>query len=275
MFMSLNVMAAKVLEPEQELPLEFRYLLKTYNELNFSEAEKKVFLERINFIGKQLGSMEKAEVYILLKSEIYKSVLQFPPLESSNLRELPKLDFQGETYSSAFFSWLSTAIQQDLVEMKNDAAFTKLEARKDLRSGLGKDEQILVRKIQKISPWIRFYSSYTEESSQDKLKQFVLQTLEKLTHYSRTFSIYSKFDNNQTTPMALFQFKEQAEEKEKTLDDIVDKKTIVATQESKVQVKKDQWEPQEDPFDLFPKKDPNYVAPKELPKPSNDWILDL
>lgn len=282
-FFSLTYAQDLTLTPDQDLPIELKYLLETYNELSYSDWEKEKLTNHFDKISENILSIDKAQKYLLLKSEIYKAILQFPPVPKKSLKNLPSYAEVSTQYKSKFFTWIAMAINEDFQALKEDTNYKTLQGKNLRLESLSQNQKVFIKKLERIQPWMDLFANYNEEEARDKLKAFVFATLEKLEFYSKTFIVYSKPLEALKEKQLIYKLEKDLapKPKEETLSEILSIKekpptNLQATQNvSTLGEENLNWVPKDEPQDLFPKPDPNYQPPAELPQPVNDWIFDL
>ena len=286
MFLFSNPLVAEEIQANNELPTEMKLLINSYNQLSFSTIQKNTFLSILNLLQENIKYLDKANSYILIKSEIYKEALQNPPrkVRISDLNN----EYHPKTFKnkidSPFYNWLINALYQDYIKLKSEHSFQKLFKQRTLS---GK-HRVLKKKLERVVGWLKFYKDGSKETVEDYIKNFTINLISKLNFYAQTFSGLSSINKIQNDTYKIYSFTQEEVTQEKTneqdISQILEEPIAGATKITEPEdmtgskVIKDtsmEWKPSKDEFELFPKPDPNYVPPANLPEPTDDWILDL
>ncbi len=167
---------------ETALPLEFVLLAESINELKLSQDEKDKIAEKIKGINSNLKFLKKEQIFFILKSELYKSILEkefhsdfkimkFTNLDISNIEKaygLNKKDF------SPFARWLVESVISDFSELKNYPGFNNVKLdvpEKDATLNLVR------KKLSLLSPWLGAISSLKASEFNLRLKKMIVEIL--------------------------------------------------------------------------------------------------
>jgi hypothetical protein len=217
--------------------------------------------------------MSKEEVFFLLKTEIYKELLNKPPLtqqfkhyEKKILRPLLDLiEVKIDSYHQ-FAKWIIIATYSDLKQIFDSPYYNTFIVEK---KGIGlknPNAALIDKKFNLVLPWYEDIISQNPEVFHENLKPIMLSLLTKINNKIRILLQYSRFEKiNIVIDDNLKYFEIKAPlEKPAQKDPLQD---LVMPQEKPTEIAKDQWFPRNEPTEP----DPNYVAPEKLPTPVDDW----
>ncbi len=268
-------------QANNNLPLEFIYLIKSYQKYDLTNEEKKSFKYLLYFYDNSFLKLSKAEYFQLIKSQIYKNIINFFPISnkegsSKDLKEIKeklkeKLREEGNDH---FKRWLISALIRDI----NLVAKSKSLNKGGIYYSLFYNWNNL------------FYDSLPQEVNRT-LKNLSKRILSNLKYRLNDFLLISKNislkESKEKDPKKMFFFKV---EKETTLkgEDKPEPKSESGSKILKILAPineeslilpgtiriEDEWTPKDEKENINinpPKPDPNYVKPKKLPIPINDW----
>ena len=272
--MSLPIKSAfQTFVPKENLPVEFSYLVESLQLYPLSDKERENITKEIKELDKLFSLMSKEEVFFLLKSEIYKELLNKPKLiqQSKNYNKkiirtlLDLIDAKIDSYHQ-FAKWIIIATYSDLKQIFDSPYYNTFIVEK---KGIGlknPNAALIEKKLNLILPWYEDITGQTPEGFHETLKPVMLSLLTKLNKKIRYLLHYSRFEKLNLVPndsLKYFAIKVPEEKKAKK-DPLLD---MDLPAEKPTEVAKDQWTPKNEPRDP----DPNYVAPEKLPFPTDDW----
>ncbi|MBF0313960.1 MAG: hypothetical protein HQK52_11130 [Oligoflexia bacterium] len=196
------------------LPLEFQFLIESYQKYRLTKGEREELFLWVREIDKNLSYMPKRYLFLLVKVEIYKEILDWkvspPPVAQLEttvaddkvveivpakkrrpsrasikiLTEKLSENYQG--YNS-FAKWMVESIQADLWDVGDiDAYF-------DEQKKLSASEKIVREKVNLLYPWYQSIISLTAEEFNNELKPLMRSLLARIAFYSRLMVHYSSF----------------------------------------------------------------------------------
>lgn len=280
--------ATKVLMPTENLPKELIYLTESLQELNLKNIEKtKDNDQSFTDLEKKLQYLTKQEVYFLVKSEMYKSVLSFkPPAKIKDMyyqkEILALVEERLKTVSlNSFSQWLITSILKDLnilFESKHYPSFTLERGKGVVTSSSSKKMQ---KKFNFLLPWIQSFLDEEAQLFQYSLIPVMEKSLSSINKKIGYLISFSEKSTSEETKDGVKYFKEQVIQLDKagkaiSVEDILNP-LIGKLKNKNLPVPVDDWLESEDDFatGLTPvqiqKPSGNYIAPKKLPKPVEGW----
>lgn len=116
--------AIQTFVPKEDLPVEFSYLVESLQQYPLSDKEREEITKEIKELDKLFSLMSKEEVFFVLKSEIYKELLNKPRLAQQSqyynkkiLRTLLDLiEAKIDSYHP-FAKWIIIATYADLKQI--------------------------------------------------------------------------------------------------------------------------------------------------------------
>lgn len=265
--------AIPTLAPKSDLPVEFSYLVESIQQYPLPDNEKENLLKVLKKLDKLFAQMTKEEVFFLLKSEIYKDLLNKPKLTNQSqlydkkiLRKLAELiDNKIDSYHQ-FAKWIIIANYSDLKQIFDSPYFNTFIVEK---KGIGlknPNAAMIGKKLNLILPWFEDIINQNPEEFHEMLKPIMMGLLDKITSKIEYLLEYSRFEKPQVAlddNLKYFEIKMPAP-KESQKDPLAN---LDLPEGKSEEVVKDQWQPRNEPMEP----NPNYVAPENLPVPSNDW----
>jgi hypothetical protein len=167
---------------EASLPLEFVLLAESINELKLIQEEKDKISEKIKLINSNLKFLKKEQIFFILKSELYKSILErefhndfrimkFTNLDISNIE---KAYLANKKEYSPFARWLVESVISDFGELKNYPGFNSVKMdvpEKDVTLNLVR------KKLSLLSPWLGAISALKASEFNFRLKKMLFEIL--------------------------------------------------------------------------------------------------
>ena len=261
--------------PKNDLPAEFSYLIESIQLYPLEDKERETLGQKIKDIDQMLSELTKEEVYFLLKSEIYKGLLEQPKLKNQYsyynpdiLKPLNQIiEVRIEDYHK-FAQWLMYAVYSDLRQTFDSPFYNTFAVKK--KTGLrirNKNIIMMQRKFDFVLPWYEEIINSTPEEFHEGLKDTMFNLLDVIKVKMGDLIKFSRFEKFKIDPnkktLSFFTIK-SPEVGEKKEEEILG---LTITEEPKTTVKKEEWSPKNGPMDP----DPNYTPPDILPKPVNDW----
>ena len=108
-------------QADGKLPLEFIYIINSYQNYNLNEEEKKSFKKTIYFYEQSFRKISKEEQFQLIKSQIYKNIINLFPISykkkiNVDIKEIKeKFEMRLESkMEDSFQKWLISALIRDI-----------------------------------------------------------------------------------------------------------------------------------------------------------------
>ncbi len=265
--------AIQTFVPKEELPVEFSYLVESLQLYPLSDLEREKVTKEIKELDKLFSLMSKEEVFFVLKSEIYKELLNKPRLTQQSkyynkkiLRPLlDVIEAKIDSYHQ-FAKWIIIATYADLKQIFDSPYYNTFIVEK---KGIGlknPNAALIEKKLNLVLPWYEDITGQNPEVFHENLKPVMLSLLTKLNKKIRILLQFSRFDTLKLVAedtLKYFEIKAPGEKGPKK-DPLLD---MDLPTEKPTEVAKDQWAPRNEPTEP----DPNYVAPEKLPSPTDDW----
>ena len=261
---------------DKKLPLEFIYLIKSYQNYDLMKKEEVSFKGLISFYDQAFRKISKEERFHLIKSQIYKNIINFFPISYKKKSKVDvneikeKLEKKLTTRSNdPFKEWLISALIRDIKLFNKN----KSSKRSNLYYSL-------------FYNWNSFFdNSYSQEINR-KLKDLSKKILINLKNRLSDFLLISKNISlkeqkeiilkemiffkivKETIPIE----KQEIDKKSKILKILepINEKSLILPGT----ISRQEWFPKDQSLNINvnpPKPDPNYIPPKSLPSPTNDW----
>lgn len=285
----LHAEEIKIIEPTNQFPLEIHLIFKSIQLQNLSNPQYLRLQKRAYILDALASSLLKEELYFIIKSEVYKAIIKYPPptkstFEADDLKNLKKF---AENNKDPFFHWMFTALYVDAENLFSSQNYKTYLIQKKAGKIISPEASRVAKKLQLIA---RFYSKININDplqSNTEFKELLDQILDNLEEALFLVASESKFDKPKPVlkigdPYNFFAFKKIDQEqkvnnkKSKTVEDIIDQTP------SDIE---DQTISSESPLGNLPKpsnedwlKDDNSpIDIKKLPKPTNDadWLQDI
>ncbi len=282
-----------------EAPLELKYLIESI-QLN----KTKDFKNDLIILDQLMSQLSKKELFFIVKSESYKSILKVKPQylikkkyyqsESFSLFEKKVKTFEA---NSSFSSWVIQSIYRDLKEIFTSSQFNTYMNKKKKGETLSAGFQSIEKKLNLLLPWYGHISTSTPKEFEEDMLKLMMDLFNKLIIYTKQFLSYSRFEILEITPLKEdYSFFEKIivnhqEIKNQFIHKIDNnrgndffisdlnediKQELPKTKEKRWMPKdnnKQTSEPTQAKIKkiFFPKANPNYKIPKDLPSPIFDW----
>lgn len=259
--------------PKSDLPVEFSYLVESIQQYPLQDSERDNLSNVLKKLDKLFSQMTKEEVYFVLKSEIYKELLNKPRLSQQSqlydkkiLRNFAEvIDTKIESYHQ-FAKWIIIATYSDLKQIFDSPYFNTFIVEK---KGIGlknPNAAMIGKKLNLVLPWYEDITNQNPEEFHEMLKPIMIGILDKITVKIQYLLEFSRFEKNQLAPddnLRYFELKIPMP-KEAPKDPLLD---IDLSEGKPIESNRDKWLPRNEPMEP----NPNYVAPENLPVPSDDW----
>jgi hypothetical protein len=288
--LAMSATQDKIFLAKDNLPIEISYLIDSIQNSHKTKVEKVKFKSSIMKLDQLFSNLSKEEIFFIIKSESYKSILKIKPdyqvkktyYERDSLKGFEKY-FKSKTIST-FSKWVVKAIHSDILNIFNSSDFTTYMFRKKNNSVLTRNYIIVDKKLKSLLPWIGYINLNQPNEFEEDMKKHMIRLMEKLIIYSEQYLSLSKFNKLELTPikekLTFFTWEVPvpvATENSKTMkleDVLLDPDEFLVDEDAPPMG----WKPKDDTMEVkliatpIPTPDPNYVAPKKLPEPISDWI---
>jgi hypothetical protein len=269
--------------PHPSLPLEFIFLVNSYQNYALNDKESHKFKQNLSFFEIAFAKLNKTEIHNIVKSQTYKTIINFLVLKKTplNFNVDDAETFLKERIKSSkyqlFSKWLMSAFYKDL----NNIIKKKLNSK------------VLSKKMKKkfklplslLFTWVEFIQSKTFDEFQNFMKILSDKIFSNIKKRTREFILFSQFEK--------VDFKKKLSKKNFFIEITKDgeNKTTQEKNPSKileilapisedslilpgVLKHKKEWMPKEGKKNINidpPQPNPNYIPPRQLPEPVNNW----
>ena len=255
---------AKSYYAKKELPGELNLILQSIAKMKLKEVEKKLLGEIIWKIDGNFTEMDKDEIFFLVKSSVYKTILQFkkkderiPNIKPKEMEKLVEKKLASGPYSN-FTRWLLRAIVSDYNNIFKSKGYKLTQGDK--------------KKLRLIMPWYRFFIETSVEEFELDLKDLHFFTLGKILVVSQGLLQYSRFNYKEIKKKELnfFEYREPAVlSKVNSIDEILGSFPDNPQDTNNLPTP---WRPKDGQKNDDYLKDPNYIPPDKLPEPINEKL---
>tara|TARA_B100000029_G_scaffold252103_1_gene249039 strand:- start:350 stop:1192 length:843 start_codon:yes stop_codon:yes gene_type:complete len=259
---------SKSYKVHKDLPLEFVYLIKSYQNYSLNKAEEETFKKNIDFFEITFSETTKPDLYNIIKSQTYKTIINFLPLENAPKNLDPdKVDsiFLKKVKNAnlqPFSEWIFSAFYKDFKNIIED----KSSANKRLPLNL-------------FFTWLEVLENKTPNEIQLLMKglsKLILSNIKKRLNDFILFSDFKVIDFSKKIDKRVFFIMESKKVEKKVKKSKILEILAPVSEDSLILPgilkQKEEWLPKEENINISPPKpDPNYIPPKNLPSPVNDW----
>lgn len=278
-------------EYTNNVPTEFKLIIDTLTKSYMSKEEydkNKVLFDTLNA---DLKLVSKASSYAILKTEIYKEILRAEKkakLDYVMINNIKLVKFEErilinlDSYNP-FAKWLVNSLFNDFYTTVKNRYFATLKFRFKSKQELTSRELLVhKKKLEILYPWYQLIMNTEPEEFNLKVESILPELIHSISDYVNYYALYTSFEESDVQPlpepikMTWIEPEKEADHKEM---DVVDK-AIDELRETEGSGGED-WKPSDKEMatlvlpENYPTPDPGYKAPKELPKPINDWVFDF
>ncbi|MFZ4713965.1 MAG: hypothetical protein ACOYL6_09650 [Bacteriovoracaceae bacterium] len=170
---------------EDKLPLELVLMSESINEMKLTPDEKEFFSEHARNLNRHLKFLTKEQMYFVVKSEIYKNVLEkefhgdFKIMKFTSI-DIANVEKSYATYKkeySPFARWLVESVISDFSELKDYPGFNQVKLdvpEKDPTLNLVR------RKLSLLSPWLGAIAGLKASDFNLKMKRMMMKVISDL-----------------------------------------------------------------------------------------------
>lgn len=194
---------AKTYVPNDQFPIEFKYLLESYQE-NMTDIDQEFLNEQIANLEKYGNLLTKEEIFFISKSAIYQSVLKYrelePPQYPSEFYQtsfLKKFEEKEKIYQQQdpFTSWLLLSSLYDLQNLSQGMKFNNLALSKtNSRKISDRDLLKIDRKFTLALYFQMKFEQETAESFKKWVRLIMKDSLKKVTQQLSLLAMASRFN---------------------------------------------------------------------------------
>ena len=242
---------------KKDLPGELKLIFQSLAKIKLNEKEKKMLDDIVWHVDRYFTSMEKEEIFFLIKVNVYKTILEFKKKNKRILSISPEEmeNLVGEKLKSApyseFSKWLLRAIISD---------YKNIIKTKNYKIIHGDS-----KKLQLIMPWYFDFINLSMEEFELNLKDLYFLILKKISLASMGLLNHSRFNYKESPSekLAFFEYREPALLiQPDTLDNIL----AIPSEPADSSPVAAPWRPRGQRRDDDLLKDPDYIPPEKLPE---------
>lgn len=284
-----SALGKEVYLPNNKFPLEFVLLIQSLQKIELTDEEKKDLIKNIAIIDQIAAIMSKEEIFFIIKTEIYKAILnkykdektRFKLYRPENIVKLKDFSKRKFTALLPFANWMARAIQSDMKVIIKSHLFNKLINHLK-RTNLINNSNLrkVKRRLSLLLPWYQKLSTLAKNDIDELMKEFMIECLRKITFFIKSlaqftqekelaispkvtsYKFFKKFDLSSIRGipksydiLTIMKFDDEVKTAKQTL-----------TESSK-------WKPSKEVLPKgYPTPSPNYVPPEVLPQPVDDWM---
>ena len=190
-------------------PLEFRLLFESmkYSLKELNEQVRLIVLAQ--HINKGLGPLKKDQSFFLLKSEVYKSLLEWPhpptqfQVGSHTLERIKTNINASKAIYTPFSQWVLEALMADLEEFQKEGLLDLPPAQKSMLNGEKSQRYLKMQRVLKYTRgWLEQADTMSAKDFNKLTEELSWKTLERVKERSslfRRFSSKAVQDSNQNT----------------------------------------------------------------------------
>jgi hypothetical protein len=275
-FLNCNQLFAKsIYIAKDSTPIEYYYIISSIQQVELSDLDQKEFDELIQIHDQLFSKLSKKEVFFLLKSEIFKSILSFTfkdsitrvNVDSTFVKKISDKIKENKDEYSPFSLWLNYSFLKDLQIILRDKEFVNIASTKTSK---------LKRQLNLIIPWLIKFETLPPGVYEKLISEIYMRVLKKISVYGQNFYRYSHFEKLEIIlPITKFNhFRIQkliAKQNDSNSIEKILEKPIDNSQDKAPQIKATTWQPKNDIFQHYPRPIPNYTPPSNLPSPVSNW----
>ena len=248
---------------EGKVPLELQHIITTLQTNELHSIHHQEINRLIPQIDSAFSSLDGEDVGLIVKSEIYRTLLKHPPSSKRALNSLSpdmgrELLALSKRLSSPFISWLALAVHADLNKLLLSPRLPSFKKKIQSSSSTqwSRTEALMKKKLSLLLPWHHYLTATPENRLEEKIYPLLLRCLREI-HFKSTR--YASLASVRPPSRGGYFKKVIPEQKKDSLDSLLDP---ILKQKQAVELPKpvDDWVPKEDDYT------------QKLPIPTNDWL---
>ena len=260
-----NQMAlASYLPIETKTPQEFHYIINALQSDQLYSHHKEKINTLIIQIDRTFSSLNNNDINLIIKSEIFRTLLKFPPSNKRSFRSLNP-NMANDLYNlskkitSPFLSWLALSIHTDLKLLFRSPRFPSFKKSIEIpNQKWDKKMALMKKKFSLLLPWHDYLVNTPEKQLIKNIYPLLLKCLQEI-HFKS--SLYSSLVPTQPPSQGKMQyFKKILPTKEKNPIDSLLNPIIKHSKDVSLPEPVDDWIPEKDSYT------------QKLPLPTNDWL---
>lgn len=257
-----------------KVPLELSLLVKDLEKKHFSSSQWKELNQVLLRIEKNLISLPPEHTQFLIKTALYQNIFKYKT-EEGLAPNYPRYFKSFPSPRSDFLKFIYMNMKKDLQGLQNEEVKKSLVQTGRLPES---SNAILKTRLSFYRSWISFFQKYSDEEQSYKIKPFLVQILERISHRLDQFVGLQKRPPSSTLNKTLTIFKYSPNHT--PMAQTSSTPVVIEELEKVLPNPSNDWDlnPQDFANVYLPvsiqRPDPYYVAPSELPAPSNDWVVE-
>lgn len=242
------------------IPIELQYMVKSLNSFNEDNPTNKTdeIDKKLKKLNSLLISLRKAEIYFITKTEVYKAIYEISP---------------GQNFISTSINFNFPFLEKKFLDNKDRYPFVYF-----LIYGLYNDYKAFREenspKSKLATPWLNFFNENDFVDSRDKVKGLIEKIIDRLI---TKISFYNYGNESLDKSGDIIKIVQREIQKpgpavKDIAESVIKKLSDAKNVDSAKGESSSAFSFSDLPLsELFPDPDPNYNAPENLPKPTDDW----
>ena len=262
--LSLKTAFAAYIPIQGKVPPEFHHIIATLKTTELYLVHQKEINSLIPLMDRAFSSLDDTDVHLIIKSEIFKTLLQSPPSSKRSFRSLAPdmlkgLHLLSKKTDSPFFAWLALSIHADLKSLIHSPLFPAFKKQIQSPTDRWNPSMILMKKkFALLLPWHDYLTTTPQKQLAEKIYPLLLKCLRQI-HFKSTR--YASLVPMRPPIQDQLQYFEKTSpiKKKKSLDSLLDP---IIDDNKKVVLPEpvDDWTPKKDDYS------------QNLPRPTDDWL---
>ena len=261
----INTTFAAYIPIKGKIPSELHHIITTLQTSSLYSAHKEEINSIIPRMDQALSSLDSDDIHLIIKSEIFKTLLQFPPsakrsFESLSPKMIEDIHAVSKKVKSPFLSWLSLAVRADLKQLLHSPLFPSFKkAIKSPHAKWSRPMILMKKKFSLLLPWHDYLTTTSEGQLSEKLYPLLLKCLRQIHFKSARYASLIPSHSPAQDKLQYFEKILPATQKN-PLDSLINP-VIERNKKADLPLPVDGW---------VPKKKDDYT--QKLPEPTDDWL---
>lgn len=268
------------------VPTEVALILSSLPIESLAPPEKTQLTTFIDNFSTYAEQLEKRDLFFITKAEISKFILASRPDRSVQYRtyDLQRIDDILKTTDwNKFSNWshyIFKSLLSDARALINDPRYISLWGTNPTNSS---ELTLLRRRVELVLTWVDYLAFTPAEIANQSLDALTLRALERIERAAWILSTLSNrpaiAEQKKLFELGPIDAPASKATESKSIDKIIS--PVIEAGLPKLPSPVNDWIPSEIPntphsgANIIKKKDPFYTTPTNLPKPTNDWIMEL
>ena len=258
---------------KEKVPLKLHHIMTILQTNELYSVHKQEINSLIPQIDQAFSSLDDSDIRMIIKSEIFKTLLQFPPSSQRSFRSLSTTKL-NDLYSlskklrSPFFAWLASSVHADLKSLLHSPLFPSFKKKINSPHNRWSPTMALMKKkFSLLLPWHHYLTTTPENQLEEKVYPLILKCLRQIHFKSSLHASWVPLRPPSHNQLQYFE-KISPQREKNPIDSLLNP---IIEQSKKVDLPEpvDDWTPKKDDYSQkLPQPTDDW-----LPEPVNDWIL--